>query len=324
MGVLDKFLNFGNSRRGKLISFAIVALTLILFFIGVGMTAIGSASRPIRSLQLEAQNMRYGVVTDAQGGGNFTGYHLEVSQINTPITAVTDPLSHNTPITFSTQSPLVKINGERTAKTNAGGTVVITIQKIGGKYEFSHPDPQTEVDKIRIDVRCGNILRPIFVRIVLKQHAVEVNSYLESNLPFIPGEWSTVPTLIMDHFKNDENPLANPQQYRIRFEFKIFGEVIYDTVRDRNRITQNEDVLRIKTGDGENDYDYFSYTQLEEHPIAMDLFYELNNQHYLRLQTVTESMQIRFRVLVNFNGVDFFTEPPFVINVDAVTKIPLD
>jgi len=305
MGVFDKFLNFGNSRRGKIISWAVVFVFVTFFFIGVTVTSIGSVSRPINLIKLEAQNMRETNIVDANGE-SFPGYHIELSELNTPITASTSPFRSSAPIRFSTDSDLIEIINPR---ITSGGVAIIRLKKAEGQYVFSEPlrflegstsmVENDDIDNIRIDVRSGNKSEVIFVRIILRPAAIEIGTYLERNHRGIPTRWDVVSSVLLSDFTNFNNPLMNQMQYRVRFQLRIFDTVMLDTV------------------ERPDDLDYFTYQQLEVYEgFPIELFVEQDGANYLLITRNTPDAYIEFRVGVTFNDVEYFTRTPFRINID--------
>ena len=237
MGVLNKLLDFGNSKRGKIITWSVVGAGVLVFVIGVLMAAISPApTSPIR-IQLSAPNMVH------IPSGSSQGYHLEATAKQTAITVHPTPRDATASVTFTvaTGANMVSI----TPKVPAGGTAVLTLTRI---HQHNHPDfpagiygfqrTDDETNRIRIDVRSGNRTEVIFVRIIFKPEAAHVTATLQRERSDFLGHWTNTDRLEMMYFTphsgNDQfgRPLLGMMQYRIKLEFFIFGELIFDTARN--------------------------------------------------------------------------------------------
>ena len=306
MGFIDKFLNFGNDRKGRIISWTIIIVFAIVTFVGISMTAVGASSSLISRIHLSAPNIRYLVGTDAPADqkGNYPGYHLEISSINTPITAIPAPMNNNTPIVFSTHD--TRYIDIRNSRISPGGTAIITIKKINGMFEFT--TPEDDIDKIRIDVRSGNRTEVIYVKIMLDPGKVQVSASLERNMlePF-ENFFSPTTHLEMNHFINMDSPHNNPIKYRVRLTFSVFGEIMYDTANPGHYTFVDANGNTQQRFEAEEISEYSSFVNLIEEEYDYFIF--------MLPRSREEDETVRFRIWCNFNGQKFFTETEFLLNI---------
>ncbi|MDR0462173.1 MAG: hypothetical protein LBG88_02445 [Christensenellaceae bacterium] len=327
MGAIDKFLGFGNSRKGKIISWGIACGMATIFFIGITLTAVGSTVQPIHAFELRAAGMEWKTLSNFKS--DYPGYHLNVSSINTPITALPTPTTTKNRTVFTTNSSLIEI---RNPSVEPGGTAIITLKKINGMYEFSEPleydgAPETgivindDIDKIYVDARCGNVMRRVYIRIILRPEDVAVSATLESNIPGFPDAWLPADNVKMEHMRSEsgpgrdeENPeLGNPVQYRVRMTFSVFGEVIYDTKNDKD--------WTYKLEDNPNTFLRFENSELSDGWSSLVDLWNLDDLSdpvyyvFIRPNSITASEDYKFKVWCNFNGQEYFTETFFLINI---------
>jgi len=311
MGKMDRLLEFGNSRRGKLVGWGLSLVFALIFFVGIGMTASGAASPNIQNIEVIAQNVHQGTVVDADGGGNFFGWHLTVTDLKTPLRINTIPFVQTAQVRLSTGSHLITIRDETIM---SGGSTYIELNPVGGMFEFHSPEPDRDVDRIVIAVECGNMpTRFIFVRIVLTEHATQFTARLERN-PGSPDAWVPASVIRHEEFVNTQTPLGNDIRYRARIQFKIFGQVVFDSIR-RERIGEEY----------RYEYNRFSITELGLPTVPIGLFAECINPEVgstglILVQgagrtTEEQTFVINFRIAVNFNDQEFVMNPNFRVNI---------
>jgi len=238
MGVLDKLLAFGSEKRGKLITWVIIGASGVVFFVGVLMASIAPAASSPRNFSLVAPDIEYKTVISADNGVSFTGWHLNTSARETAISVRPQPSGSSAPVTFSTNSSLVSV----TQKVPAGGTAILTVTPKDGMFQFSNPDPLKEVGNITITVSCGNVMRNLYVRIIMKPEDARVTARLQQNSTDFPNNWSNTDKIDMRYFsllssesrrpgRPDDHPGTNIS-YRITMEFHIWDTLVYSTAQN--------------------------------------------------------------------------------------------
>ena len=229
MGIFNKLLGLGKSKRGKVITFSFIGFGTVIFVVGTLIAAIGSSVVNPREMTLIAPNMEYRSDFFV-GGRNLTGYHLTVTEKKTSITVRT-PLGTTAPATFHTNSDLVDI----TPKVPSNGTAILELKTAGdtGLIKFHDPnDPLKDLDSIRIDVVCGSRKAVIYVRIVLAPAHINVVATLERQN--VHGEWDPAHYLDMADFNPFREPETGYRNYRVNLTLRIFGEIVDTLIPGHN------------------------------------------------------------------------------------------
>ena len=321
MGVTtDKFLTFGNSRRGQIIGWLLTIVFVVIFFIGVTMTSLGSSIQTVDGISVAAANIDTGTVTD-NDGGNYSGYHLVINSLNTPITILPSPISTTAPvnITYGKGSDnYIKLSSTHIA---AGDTIILTLIKaisyddpanptVGkSRYYISDPDPQVGVDIISFTISCANKTEKVYIRVVPSPDQVKVTPTLEQTIP-VPGgvvdysdpnNWKPADYLDMQYF-SDRSPYQFDIYYRVILSFSIFGVPIYDT-------NKNAD-----------DFKHFDYTEINldsNVPSSILLFQPDPDKGYIIACSgaYTTDTPVNYKISCLFNNEYFFTDSNFLINI---------
>ena len=294
MKFVNDILNFGNSRKGKILSWTLIILATITFFIGIFMgTVIGGGTPQVNRLSLSAPNMVWGTITDVTG--DQTGYHLQVTERQTPITVLTEPLDPGVAVVFSSDSPLVSFSATRVP---AGGTTVLRLQQHGGMYTFPH---QYE-PPVRVTVTvAGRPMAVIFVRIQLTTDNISVMASIQRSVPLFPDTWVPAYYVDMRHFDR-YSPYRGEVKYRVRLTATIFGQTLFDT---------------------ETNPEHFRYFDFEELPQFhfrhdVELFNEENDWYITfddRFRIYLPEVTLNFRIWFNFNGEKHFTNTDLLLNM---------
>jgi hypothetical protein len=333
MAIVDKVLDFGNSRRGKIIGWAISVTMAVIFFVGITLTAVGSTTINIKSIVLVADGIEKMHIHAPLN--EYKGYHLNVSAIDTPVTALPSPANITDPIEFKVSQGQSYIDIIH-PKVGPGGTAIIRLKKINNMYEFQKPliydynqtskQPQsnmteawvsnTDIDKIQIDISVrGKPVEKIFVRIILRQEDVSVGAVLESNLTDDQNSWNAAEFLSMKHMINENTPKrqpdgsGNPVQYRVAITFSIFGQIIFDSTRRADCTYKEEVDNELKT------FPRFDY-EMQSGSYDIELFEEENDYLiFIRPRVIQENAEVLFKIWVNLNGEKYFTETYLSVNI---------
>jgi len=256
MGFFDTILGFGKNKTGKIVTFSLIGFGTLIFFVGILMTALGSAVVTPKEFKLIAPNMEY-KKDFWVGGKNLTGYHLTVTEKQTSITVQT-PSGTTAPATFLVSSGSNHVSITKEVPSN--GTAILELKKVNGAYNFHDPnDPLSDLNKIVIDVTFekSHQVTQIFVRVVLSPEHVELVATLDKQNNH--GEWNN-PTEYFDMV--DFNPRFEPEDgflnYRINATLKIFGDPVY-TLEDH---PDNVKFEATEVFTEEDDIDFFSDIKL--------------------------------------------------------------
>ena len=243
MGITDKILSFGNTKRGKVISWSFVVGFTIIFFIGILLVSIPNRSTPrLVELNFTASNLAHKSVALSfnEKRENRTvienSFHLTVSQPETFLGVVANPISSRANVNFTTNSEYISFAGEKTANVRAGGTLRINLEKdIEDQYGFRHfrqSDPEINAGLIEIIARSGHLVERIYVRIILNQSDFQLTAVLEQS-PINPstgkptGNWTSAENISI---KQIDPSVQEPTiAYRIRLRFAILDELLHDT-----------------------------------------------------------------------------------------------
>jgi len=304
MGVVDKFLDFGKNRRGKVIIWSVVSVGILLFLIGVILASVSPSSISPKSIKLVAADMQ------SSKSGAITNYYLDVSSKQTSVTVLPDPINANTPAVFRSRSGYLSV----TSKVPAGGTAIIELKQINGEYGFS--DPNNPSDAYHIDVTCGRQSVRIYVRIVLRPEAVNVTATLEKNTDFDGvawALWNPAESVKMEylHRNSPMPPRYEGAAYRVRLKLWLFNEEIYDTGLRNGR-----------------DYQHFDYIDLDN--TGIKLFERSNNNQNNHI--ITEDVDfpdeetLYFKIFCEFqisqdSTIKVFTKSDFRLTIEGWTEL---
>jgi hypothetical protein len=241
MGFLNKLLNFGSDRRGKIIAWAAVGFGFFIFLGGILLASLSTETTSPRIITLAAPNMQYKTPTAMDG--TMPGYYMTVTSKQTSISVLPNPTTANAPVTFTKNSNLIDV----TPRVPSGGTAILTIKRMpnenfeGGMYEFT--DFIDPYNKITIEVNCGSRKAMIYVTIKLRPEDARVVASLESNTALLPNDWRATDRLEMKYFDPLSPQYYDPldptigSQYRMRLEFYLFGDLVYDTIANPEHYT---------------------------------------------------------------------------------------
>jgi len=323
MGISDKFLTFGNSKKGQIIAWCLTIFSVVVFFVGVLTTSLGATIQTISSISISGltKEMR----TNSIAGGNVEGYFLEVNSIDTPITINPNPISTNAPVVLSVSSgnSYIEIKDTHIA---AGGTTVLTLLKYRDidlgrdRYYISDPDPSVGISDISIQISCANRKETLYIRIVPKPEDVIITPTLQSTIsnndptsPSFdsPNNWMPANELDMANFFT--NSLTKGDNYfRVLLTLSIFGVTIYDTEKKKD------------------DYKYFDYTEINltssQSPSDIYLFNVSNNNsdYYITTSSTYQSdTTVNYKISCYFRTSNsdkggtyyYFTNSNFLINI---------
>jgi hypothetical protein len=263
MGITDKILSFGQTPRGKIISWGLVIGFTIIFFLGILLVAIPQSQTPrLQSLGFSASNMPFRETVNAYDDDEpgtrqiLNSYHLTVSRPETLVGIIANPISSRANVQFKTDSPFVSLNNSNKANIRAGGTLRIHLTRdTDGQFGFRHfraNDSDYNADMIQIEATSGRLRTLIFVRIVLNPDDYQLTAVLEQSIigtdVWAPALTQTIngrtfPAISIAQL----NPLNNEPtiQYRVRLRFSILDDILHDTA-DTQR----------------NDWNAFIYTEL--------------------------------------------------------------
>jgi hypothetical protein len=227
-GFANKFLNFSNGRKGKIISWCVVGFSITIFLAGLLMAIIPAITNTtIKSVALTAQNMKYkSQIVYTYSSEDKTpstrtelanAYYLTMTRDTWSISTATNTKGN---ITFSSNSPYIEFEK---ATIPANGAAILKLKRSNGEYGFSNPDPEVRLDDIVIKVSSNKIyLATIYVRIVLNARDYDFDAILESNAT---GEWRATDNIELKYF---EPPYLNNVRYRMSFKLRIWNNVVYD------------------------------------------------------------------------------------------------
>jgi hypothetical protein len=250
--IFDKFLNFGTTRRGKMISWGIVIVSSIVFFIGIATTVSAKSEESIDFIRISGPNIEQKSVMTLDG--SIGGYHMEMYKQTASFNVYTTPAGTTTGITIESRSPFIAVE-QSTVAPNSAVTLRLVKIKDGkpderGLYGFSEPDTiqdtgiQNDIGHV-IVIKCGNLRQYLYVRVILKTGDTddfEVRAVLQQSVVGQRDVWIPAPFIDMKYFDRtryfDEtddlsyfNPIDGPSHinYRILLEFWVFKELVFTT-----------------------------------------------------------------------------------------------
>jgi hypothetical protein len=338
VGIADKFLNFGTTKRGLIISWGLIVVSTIIFFSGVGMTVAATNAERVTDLQLTAANMQIKTGYEVSNEyGNHDGYHLTMTKPSWVIMTSVFPAAASAPVTFTTTSPLLEIE-TRTVPANGEGILKLKKQPPDAEFPFWHYVFSKPGFYEEVRVRSGGIEQIIYVLVVLRREDVTVTATLQASLPGANGKpgnnWIPVATVSMKYFDTQDvdHEFWGNVFFRVHLTLKIWKtEVIYDTsVRkedfDRFKITE----LYVKTiGSGEDprpslddnklsrilnitgDEDDRAFKQSQGETIDFtDYYISIPRNAYIE-----DDLEIVYHVSVKFDDVEYLTATDLVVNI---------
>lgn len=241
MGALDKLLTFGNSKKGKIVSWSMVVLFSVVFFTGIALNFINpNSTKKIQSLNMVAPNMVFrsnfsGTNTNDTPDSFDNAYFLTITQRYTFVNVL--PIGNNSSamVKFTTSSAYI---GFEKDTVPAGGVLTIKLLKDSeGNYGFSDRDPKVRVDENVIKVTAnGNSVATIYVRILLNDNDFTIDTILQRRT--LHGLWEDAPNNAVETQYLSGNATNNPTYgdwtYRVHITFKIWDDIIYDSDPDRD------------------------------------------------------------------------------------------
>jgi hypothetical protein len=314
MGLLTNIIIFGKNRSGKIVTFLLVGMGVFFLSVGVIFSFINPSVVLPKSITLVASGMEYKTVNTPDG--EFEGYHLSVTQLETAITVKTEPFKTTASVHFKNNSPdFIEV----TEKISSKGTAVIKLKKVtkddfpNGIYEFHPSDTLVDVNKITIDVICGNLIAKIFVRIILTDENTRLSAHVDK-INTNTNQW--LPTEIVsisDFWTPYGTKISNPDYYYcLNLRFYIFGELIYSFWHNSF-----------------SDHDKFGFEDLNPYGssgiyiLGTTLTVNENTESYspyIALPAIYTDSTFNFKIWCEFNGKYFFTDTDFPLIIELWTE----
>jgi hypothetical protein len=327
MSIANKVLNFGNSKRGKIISWSIVLFSTLFFFGGILLNVIPKmTAEKFAGVELSAENMRYRQTftginkASGQNVQYYNSYYLTISKRQTFVSTKSLSPKSKEEITFSTTSPFITFEWP---KILAGEMAIINLAKSNDRYGFSDPNERVGVDDIKVTIADSENkpIATIFVRIVLNDEDFELTAVLESRVAGDKtdgGEWiewsnwsplvSGVETLYFIY----DGVQYGQTQYRVRVTLKIWGDLFFDTVRDGYESVLYRELYTLFDG-------YPSYNE-SGHSIDTLLLFNHDGGDIVDIgfgitaASINKNITIHYNIGVDFDG-KYFTKNNFKINI---------
>ena len=309
---MNKLVDFGNAKVGKAVSWALIILSTIVFFIGVLVASISPSEPVVYNVTLSAPGIYRGIRMGDPLARH--GFHLDVNDFETLISVDTDSSSarNNTPVTFSIDQshPYSHIIGFDNPVVMPGGVAVLRLQR-NDDNRFTIPRSPAGEPPILIPIQaatsCGRNA-DLYVRVTLNPNDVVVTARLQQLSPWSPGTWIDTESIYMRHFDVDAGLRDDPDNilYRIIMTVSVFGEELFNT-----EITANH-----------WQYENFDFQEFGRHPIGIDLFGGPGNTIYIPRGISIEEyrLPILFDVWVEIDGTKFLTSSPFLLTIRGWTR----
>jgi|GEM_PF-4576573 len=320
MSIASKILNFGNSRKGKIISWSLVGFSVMIFFIGLLMNVVPKMNTgKFNSIDFIGESLVYrqtytGISRTGQPVPYLDAYYLTISKKQTFIQTVANPVGAKTQITFQTNSPFI---GFEKSSIRAGDTAIINLKIVDGKYGFSNPNPSIGVEDIKITVLAdGKNIATIYVRIVLNDEDFELISELEVSSWENFGVWVGGVKGVETKFFVPNGTYYGKAKYRIRIKFKIWGELFFDSARDGYDNFSYKELFTIYGRNSQPDYN-----TTPNHDINTLLLFghELGNEITIGngvQADLVENISIYYNIACAFDE-KLFTKNNFKVNIFA-------
>jgi len=295
MGIFTNVIGFGRSKRGKIVTWSMVAFGMLFFIVGIILTSVNAPYVKADSIELKASDMPFEKTTST----NY--YALTVTRQTTFITVIPTPSNANSPAEFSTTSPYISFQGKSSCTVPSNGTAILTLERtvstpgIPGSFYMFHKE--NEQSDIIITVACGEDIKHIHVRIELKPETVRISAVLEKSPNGNDGTWAPAHEVDPDDF----SPIK--AYYRVNVKFYIFNELIYWLFNDNGINTTHRGF-----------FDYIDLSPMEYSKI--DLFGKSGSSSgFLDIVPAFLDPQNFFTITCDFNNETYAMDHDFVIDI---------